>query len=211
MGQMQLNVPAIGILRGVDSVFFSEILSASYEKGLEAIEVTINTDKALDMVSSLRSKVRPGQFLGMGTIRNLEEAKLAINAGAMFLVTPNLDTAVINHARENGVPVIAGAFTPTEVYQAWNAGADMVKVFPCNAVGPGYIKSLLGPFDEIPLVAVGGVSRSNLSEFFDAGVKAVGVSSALFGQNALVKKDINALAQSVENFIEHCRQCSSKT
>ena len=151
---MNLEIPVIGILRGVDSAFFRNVMETSFTSGLQAIEITINTDDALNIVSSNISNVPSGKLLGMGTIRNLEEAKNAVDAGAMFLVTPNTDHDVIDYAKANSVPIIAGALTPTEVYNAWAAGADMVKVFPCRPFGPDYIKELRGPFEQVPLVAV---------------------------------------------------------
>lgn len=202
---MELNTPVIGILRGVEPGFFKEVMHASFAAGLNAIEVTINTDQAEQMVASLRPDVPAGKLLGMGTIRNIDEAKRAVAAGAMFLVTPNLDPDVIGYANTCKIPIVAGALTPTEVYQAWSAGADMVKVFPCQAFGPRYIKDLLGPFDDIPLVAVGGVTADSLKDFFSAGAKAVGVSTALFGARALKEKDISALAENVKKFMDCCQ------
>jgi 2-dehydro-3-deoxyphosphogluconate aldolase/(4S)-4-hydroxy-2-oxoglutarate aldolase len=149
---MNLEVPVIGILRGVDSDFFTRVMETSFASGLQAIEITMNTDNALNIVSSNIPQVPSGKLLGMGTIRNLDEAKKAVDAGAMFLVTPNTDSEVIEYAKANSVPIIAGALTPTETYNAWAAGADMVKVFPCRPFGPDYIKELRGPFEHIPLV-----------------------------------------------------------
>ncbi len=207
---MDLNAPVIGILRGIDPGFFKEIMHASFAAGLKAIEVTMNTDKAEQMVSSLRPEVPPDKLLGMGTIRNIDEAKRAVDAGAMFLVSPNLDTSVIQYGKSCNIPVISGALTPTEVYSTWSAGADMVKVFPCHTFGPQYIKDLLGPFDEIPLVAVGGVSISNLKDYFKAGAKAVGVSTSLFGTRALQERDIEDLARNVKIFMGHCTQSENR-
>lgn len=179
-------------------------MQASFESGLQAIEVTMNTDGAADIIAAFRSKVPPGKYLGAGTVRNLEEAQRAADAGAMFFVTPNLDPAVIAHAQTLGIPVIAGALTPTEIYNAWSAGAFMVKVFPCGMLGPGYIKDILGPFDQVALVAVGGVSLNNLDAYFEAGAKAVGVSTALFGKDALAKRDMAALSRNVKGFVDTC-------
>ncbi len=201
---MDLNVPVIGILRGVEPGFFGEIMEVSFEAGLQAIEVTMNTARAEQIVSRHRPAVREGHLLGMGTIRNLDEAKRAVDAGAMFLVTPNLDLTVVEYARSQGIPIIAGAFTPTEVYRAWSGGADMVKVFPCGLLGPGYIRELLGPFDEVPLVAVGGVSLANLKQFFEAGARAVGVSTSLFGREALQDRNPEKLKGNVRDFVGCC-------
>jgi 2-dehydro-3-deoxyphosphogluconate aldolase/(4S)-4-hydroxy-2-oxoglutarate aldolase len=123
----------------------------------------------------------------------------------MFLVTPNLDRAVIRFARSRNVPVIVGALTPTEVYNAWSAGADMIKVFPCGALGGArYIRDLRGPFDQVKLVAVGGVTLENAVEYFNAGAAGVGVSSSLFGRQALEERDIDRLAENVGKFLARC-------
>jgi len=201
---MNLDVPVIGILRGMDAAFFRSVMDVSFASGLQAIEITMNTDQALDIVSSNIPSVPSGKLLGMGTIRNLDEAKKAVEAGAMFLVTPNTDIEVIRYAKANSVPIISGALTPTEVYTAWSAGADMVKVFPCKPFGPEYIRELRGPYERIPLVAVGGVDLDNIREYFAAGARAVGASTSLFGRKALMERDLVQLAGNVKKFIALC-------
>lgn len=202
---MKLQVRVVGIVRGVDPGFFSEAMSASFEAGLEAIEITMNTAGAEEIVAANRGSLPPGRMLGMGTVRTVEEAKRAIGAGAMFLVTPNTDWLVIEHGKAVGVPVVAGALTPTEVHTAWSAGAAMVKVFPCGALGgPRYIADLLGPFDRVSLMAVGGVNLSNIEEYFSAGADAVGASSSLFGREALRERDPSLVGDNVRSFLEHC-------
>jgi 2-dehydro-3-deoxyphosphogluconate aldolase/(4S)-4-hydroxy-2-oxoglutarate aldolase len=201
---MKLDVPIIGIVRGVEAAFFHELMDNAFTSGLQAIEITMNTENALQIVSSLRPAVPAGKLLGMGTVRNREEAKKAVGAGAMFLVTPNTDTDVIEYAGSCNVPVISGALTPTEVYTAWSAGADMVKVFPCRPFGPGYVRELRGPFENVPLVAVGGVTADNVNEYFDAGVRAVGVSTSLFGQTALKDRNLEEIALNIRKFIALC-------
>jgi 2-dehydro-3-deoxyphosphogluconate aldolase/(4S)-4-hydroxy-2-oxoglutarate aldolase len=197
-----LEVPVVGILRGVKGAFFGKLMPAAFEAGLQAIEVTMNTEGAEEMIAGNRPGVPEGRMLGAGTVRTRSEAERALAAGAMFLVTPNLDAGVMECARSREIPVIAGAMTPTEVYAAWKAGAAMVKVFPCGAVGgPRYIRELRGPFGEIPLVAVGGVSRENVADYFGAGVRAVGVSASLFGKRALAEEDLAELTANVKDFI----------
>lgn len=204
---MKFDPSVIGILRGVEHEFFGELMQLSFVAGLPAIEVTMNTPGATTMVREFRAAVPPGRWLGMGTIRNLEEARQAVEAGAMFLVTPNCDPTVIALANSEQLPIVAGALTPTEVYAAWAAGADMVKVFPCGALGgPQYIRDLRGPFDQIPLAAVGGVTLHNLPEYFSAGATAVGVATSLFGTKALREKNLPELGQNVKNFMDHCRK-----
>jgi 2-dehydro-3-deoxyphosphogluconate aldolase/(4S)-4-hydroxy-2-oxoglutarate aldolase len=208
---MKLEVPVIGILRGVEGEFFGEVMQTSFAAGLTAMEVTMNTPDAEEIVAKYRPAVPAGRLLGMGTIRNLEEARRAVAAGAMFLVTPNLDLKVIEYARTEGIPIVAGALTPTEVYAAWAAGADLVKVFPCSAMGgPRYLKELRGPFDQLKLVAVGGVSLANLAEYFAAGATGVGVSTSLFGSTALREKNLDQIGENVKIFLEHCRKAKDK-
>lgn len=198
---MHLEVPIIGILRGINGEFFRALMPAAFGAGLTALEITMNTPGAAEIVNRCRPEVPPGKLLGIGTIRNVAEAETAITAGAMFLVTPNTDTKVIELAKEKGVPVIAGAFTPTEVYAAWAAGADLIKVFPCGVVGPDYLRELRGPFDQIPLVAVGGVNINNVRDFFAAGAAGVGVGNSLFGQGALADRDLAGLAANIRLFL----------
>jgi len=208
---MELKVPVIGILRGVEGDFFGEVMQISFAAGLTAMEVTMNTEGAEEIVREYRPAVPNGKLLGMGTIRNLEEARRGVAAGAMFLVTPNLDLKVIEYAKKEGIPIVAGALTPTEVYSAWAAGADLVKVFPCGAMGgPQYLKDLRGPFDQLRLVAVGGVSLANLGEYFAAGAAAVGVSTSLFGAKALREKNLAQIGENVKIFIEHCRKAKDR-
>jgi 2-dehydro-3-deoxyphosphogluconate aldolase/(4S)-4-hydroxy-2-oxoglutarate aldolase len=179
-------------------------MNTAFASGLQAIEITMNTEDALSIVSSNISSVPGGNLLGMGTIRNLQEARKAVDAGAMFFVTPNTDTDVIEFANANSVPIIAGALTPTEVYHAWSAGADMVKVFPCRPFGPDYIRELRGPYEQVPLVAVGGIAPENITDYFDAGASAVGASTSLFGRKALNDRDLDGIGRNVRNFINLC-------
>jgi 2-dehydro-3-deoxyphosphogluconate aldolase/(4S)-4-hydroxy-2-oxoglutarate aldolase len=202
---MQLDVPVIGILRGIGADVFGPLMQASFAAGLQAIEVTMNTPGAEEIIAGNIDNVPSGKFLGMGTLRNLAEAERAYKAGAMFFVTPNLDLDVIGFARSKDIPVIAGGLTPTEVYRAWDAGASIVKVFPCRSLGgPQYIRELRGPFDHIPLVAVGGVTLDNVGEYLQAGATGVGVGLSLFGKQAVADKDWDAVRQNVERFIQCC-------
>jgi 2-dehydro-3-deoxyphosphogluconate aldolase/(4S)-4-hydroxy-2-oxoglutarate aldolase len=208
---VQLEVPIIGILRGISAGFFAPLMQAAFGAGLQAIEITMNTEGAAEIAAENRTKVPSGKYLGMGTIRNLDEAERGAEVGAMFFVTPNYNPAVIKFAKSVNIPVIAGGLTPTEVCNAWQAGAAMVKVFPCRALGgPQYIQELLGPLDHIPLVAVGGVSLENLGEYLAAGVSGVGVGMSLFGYQAIVDQDLEAVSKNVATFVERCKSAPRK-
>ena len=200
-----LKVPVIGILRGIGADEFGPLMEASFAAGLQAVEVTMNTPGVEEIITANRNRVPPGKYLGVGTVRNVSEALRAYRAGAMFFVTPNIDPEVMEFARDKGLPVIAGALTPTEVYRAWAAGAAMVKVFPCRALGgPLYIRELKGPFDQIPLVAVGGVTIDNAGAHIKAGASAVGVGISLFGEQAIRDGNWDAVSRNVKNFIQCC-------
>jgi 2-dehydro-3-deoxyphosphogluconate aldolase/(4S)-4-hydroxy-2-oxoglutarate aldolase len=208
---MQLEVPVVGILRGIEGDFFGEVMQLAFTNGLSALEITMNTPDAERILAGFRPAVPVGKLLGMGTIRTVEEARRAVGAGAMFLVTPNLDTQVIEYANRAEIPIITGALTPSEIFTAWSAGADLVKVFPCGALGgPKYIHDLRGPFERIPLCAVGGVSLKNLPDYFAAGAAAVGVSTSLFGGRALREKKLDEIGLNVKNFIESCREANDR-
>jgi 2-dehydro-3-deoxyphosphogluconate aldolase/(4S)-4-hydroxy-2-oxoglutarate aldolase len=200
---VELTTPVIGILRGISANFFGPLMEAAFHGGLEAIEVTLNTTQAETMIADQRHRVPEGKLLGMGTVCNLDMAKRAVDSGAMFLVTPNTDEKVIDFAIARNIPIVAGAFTPTEVYTAWTSGASLIKVFPCTQVGPQYIRDLLGPFDSAPLVAVGGVTRDNVSAYFKAGARAVGVGTSLFGREAIAQKRTEDIVLNVKSFLEH--------
>jgi 2-dehydro-3-deoxyphosphogluconate aldolase/(4S)-4-hydroxy-2-oxoglutarate aldolase len=202
---MKLKVPVIGILRGIAGDTLGPLMQAAFAAGLQALEVTMNTPQAEAMIAAQRDRVPAGKYLGMGTVCNSMEAEKAFRAGAMFLVTPNVDPAVIAFGRNKDIPVIAGALTPTEVYRAREAGALMVKVFPCRSLGgPLYIRELRGPFATIPLVAVGGVTMENCRDYLQAGAAALGVGISLFGEEAIKAKDWEAVRTNVEHFLRCC-------
>jgi 2-dehydro-3-deoxyphosphogluconate aldolase / (4S)-4-hydroxy-2-oxoglutarate aldolase len=203
---MELTTPVIGILRGISADFFGPLMDAAFRGGLQAIEVTSNTADAEAIISAQRHRVPKGRLLGVGTVCSLDIAKWAVDAGAMFLVTPNTDEKVINFAVARDIPIVAGAFTPTEVYSAWKSGADWIKVFPCTQMGPQYIRDLLGPFDRVPLVAVGGVTRENVGAYLWAGACAVGVGTSLFGREAIAEKRPDDIAINVKDFLEHAHK-----
>ena len=202
---MKLEIPVIGIVRGIGAERFGLLMQASFAAGLQAIEVTMNTPGAAGIIRAHRDQVPAGKYLGMGTVRNLSEARQAYEAGAMFFVSPNVDRKVIEFACSNDIPFICGALTPTEVYDAWEAGAGMIKVFPCRAPGgQHYIRELCGPFDHIPLVAVGGVTIENVSEYLRSGAAAVGVGISLFGEQAVQEEDWAVVRKNVDRFIKRC-------
>jgi 2-dehydro-3-deoxyphosphogluconate aldolase/(4S)-4-hydroxy-2-oxoglutarate aldolase len=166
----------IAVLRGLDPdrvVAVAEVLCRS---GITAIEITMDSP---DATSSIEGSIRGDTVVGAGTVMSVADAEEAVAAGADFLVSPHTDLEVVRWAVERGIPMIPGAFTPTEVAVAWNAGAAAVKVFPASVGGPGLLKAIRGPFGDLPLVPTGGITASNAGAFLAAGAVAVGVGGWL--------------------------------
>lgn len=170
---------AVAIIRVKDPIHIIRIADCLVEAGVQALEITSNTPGYLDGIRKVKEKY-PRIHVGAGTITHPALAQEALAAGAEFLVTPNTSQPVIDAAKRAGVPILVGAFTPTEIYQAHDWGADLVKVFPSGAVSPDYIASLTyGPYNDIPLVAVGSVDENNASTWMEAGCVGVGFGGNL--------------------------------
>jgi 2-dehydro-3-deoxyphosphogluconate aldolase/(4S)-4-hydroxy-2-oxoglutarate aldolase len=144
------------------------------EAGVPVVEITLDTPGALAAIRRWRERVT----VLAGTVRTLADAEAALEAGAEAVVSPVTIPAVVSFCREHGLPVVPGALTPTEVESAWQAGASLVKVFPASVGGPAYIRSLLGPLGDVPLLATGGVTAENAAAFLAAGAVAVGADSS---------------------------------
>lgn len=172
------DAPVIGIVRRpkVDPVRCIEHL---FKSGIRMVEITMDTEGAVSILKSVQSSVSANALLGAGTVTDLARAEAALAAGATFLVTPNLDLDVIRMARAHGIPIMPGAMTPTEIWNAAAAGADYVKVFPASTLGPGFFRDIRGPFAHIPLMATGGINLENARDFISFGVDALGVGGAL--------------------------------
>jgi 2-dehydro-3-deoxyphosphogluconate aldolase / (4S)-4-hydroxy-2-oxoglutarate aldolase len=170
--------PIVAIVRRpkVDPIRCVENL---FEAGIRLVEITMDTEGAVDVLESLRSVVPSNALLGAGTVTDVGRLETALAAGATFIVTPNLNLDVIRASREHGVPIMPGAMTPTEIYNAAAAGADYIKVFPAGALGPRYFRELRGPFVDLPLIATGGVNLENARDFLRFGADALGLGGAL--------------------------------
>ncbi|MGG1551473.1 bifunctional 4-hydroxy-2-oxoglutarate aldolase/2-dehydro-3-deoxy-phosphogluconate aldolase [Paenibacillus ferrarius] len=169
----------IAIVRGVKEQHIVGVADALFEGGVTVMEVTLNTPGALDMIAGLQSHCGERMYIGAGTVLDLDDAKRAVAAGASFIVTPNLDEDVIRWCKAEEIPIFPGAMTPTEIVKAWKAGATAVKVFPSASLGLPYIKELMGPLDHIPMMAVGGVTESNIKQFLDIGCYGLGIGGSL--------------------------------
>ncbi|MEG4490779.1 bifunctional 4-hydroxy-2-oxoglutarate aldolase/2-dehydro-3-deoxy-phosphogluconate aldolase [Microcoleus sp. D3_18_C4] len=198
---------AIAVIRSSEKELARQMAKAVAAGGIQFIEITWNTHKAAELIAELRSEF-PTFSIGTGTLLNLEELQQAIDCGAQFLFTPHTDLAMIKTAVDAGVPIVPGAFSPTEIVTAWQAGATCVKVFPISALGgAAYLKSLQGPLGNIPLIPTGGVTLENAKVFIDAGAIAVGLAGDLFPKHLVENRDWRAIVQIARTLSQNLTTC----
>jgi 2-dehydro-3-deoxyphosphogluconate aldolase/(4S)-4-hydroxy-2-oxoglutarate aldolase len=202
-GKIQPRSP-IAIVRLDDLAQAVEISQALLAGGIVVQEFTLTNPHALEALAQVKKKL-PGELvLGAGTVLDAEMARSSIAAGAEFLVTPAFLIDVIAVGRDAGIPVLSGAFTPSEILGAWRAGADLVKVFPAGGVGPAYIKDVLGPLPTIPLVPTGGVNLDNCAAFLAAGAYTVAIGSSLVNKELVRRQDWPALIGLARRYVQAC-------
>lgn len=178
------RIGVLPIARGLNQATLLRSTAVLAAEGVAVIEVTLDSPDALATITALRRQYDGSVAVGAGTVRSAESAVRAADAGAQFLVSPSLRPEVIEAAARCGLPIIAGALTPTEIEQAYEQGSAMVKVFPASPLGADYIRLILSPLADIPLVPTGGMTAANAAEFIAAGAAAVGVGSSLLGARA---------------------------
>lgn len=189
----------VALIRANSPEGLMDCARALADGGLTSIELTMTTPGAIRMLEKATSEL-PGFLFGLGTVLDAETARIGILAGARFVVTPALRPDVITVCRRYGVPVFCGAFTPSEILQAWEAGADAAKVFPAEFFGAGYIKSVKAPFPQIEMVPTGGVNEQNVGEFLRAGSLAVAAGSSLVDSKAFKDRNWTAITAKAKAF-----------
>ena len=201
-------VPVIRVSSAREAV---DVADAIKEGGLTLIEITMSVPGAIDTIKELTQKYKDEIIMGAGTILDPETARAALLAGAQFIVTPTLNLDVIQLAHRYSAVVIPGAMTPTEILTAWNAGADMVKVFPAAQLGgPEYLKAIRGPLPQILLVPTGGVNLQNAGAFIKAGATALGVGGELVDKKAVKDKKFNIITENTRAFLKVIREARGK-
>jgi 2-dehydro-3-deoxyphosphogluconate aldolase / (4S)-4-hydroxy-2-oxoglutarate aldolase len=199
------EIGIIPVLRGNHEDVVVRAAHALIEAGLTAIEVTMTVPNAIDAIATLVRDAAGSHsraVIGAGTVVDAVGAQSAIGAGADFIVSPGLVPEVIDVAKAAGVAVLPGALTPTEILAAVRAGADLIKIFPAQAMGgSSYIRALRGPFPDLLLVPTGGVDLNNVADFIRAGATAVGVGSELVSRDLLAREDWNALGVRAEQYL----------
>ena len=200
----------LAVLRGPSEDLTIKMVDALVKGGVTGIEITFTTPNALEVVSALSKQFGDKITLGMGTLTKPAQAELAKDAGSEFLVSPHTEDELGKAMVATGLPVMMGALTPSEVMKAVSLGSDVVKIFPGSVGGPSYMKSLKGPFPDIPMMPTGGVSDQNLVEWFAAGAFAVGAGSKLCPKSLAMEGDFNQITDIASEFMKAIKEARGK-
>jgi 2-dehydro-3-deoxyphosphogluconate aldolase/(4S)-4-hydroxy-2-oxoglutarate aldolase len=197
-------IPSIRTKTAEGARFAAETVAAA---GIPIVEITMTVPDALRVIGELRRQ-NPALIVGADSDWDLDSARRAVDAGAMFVTSPGLDSrSILEFVVQEDIVVIPGAVTPTELSTAWQAGADFIKVFPCHSMGgPRYIRSLRGPFPDIPMVASGGVNQVNAEDFISAGAVALGIGTELIPREAVESRNSGWIAELARRFLKIVRE-----
>lgn len=210
--QRIIDIGIIPVIRARSAELAQAAARAVAAGGIAAVEVTMTVPGAINLIASL-AKSENGILIGAGTVLDAETAQRCLDAGAQFLVSPGFDAETVALAAREDVVMMAGALTPTEVIDAWKAGVDFVKIFPCgNVGGPSYIKALKAALPQIPMVPTGGVNLNTAAAFLEAGSSALGIGGELISAAAMQSGDfdaITALARQYVAIVAQVREVSS--
>ena len=196
------NAGVVAVVRLHDAAAGREVALALADGGVTAIEITMTVPNAVSLIEQLTSTLPAHVLVGAGTVLDRATARDVIRAGARFVVSPVFRSELIEEAHKSDVPAMPGCFSPTEIVTAWQAGADVVKVFPATALGPGYVKDLRGPLPQIKLMPTGGVTRENAADWIKAGAVAIGVGTALVDPAAVAAKRFGDIAATARHFVD---------
>jgi 2-dehydro-3-deoxyphosphogluconate aldolase/(4S)-4-hydroxy-2-oxoglutarate aldolase len=203
--QRILSSGLVAVVRFSDPEPLVEALSALAAGGVDVVEVTLTVPHALEVIRTARQKLGDRVLLGAGTVLDPEAAAAALLAGASFIVAPTVNREVIRLCRRYDKVVMPGAFTPTEILNAWEAGADIVKVFPAHVLGPEFFRALRGPLPHIRLMPTGGIDLNNLGDYLAAGAACVGVGSHLLEPQTIAQRQWDRLAELARQYVQAVR------
>ena len=195
------QLPLLGIIRGVDDHDVIPIADASMNAGLRALEITMNTPLAHKLIEKMASHCDGKMAIGAGTVLSIKDLKVALSAGARFIVMPIIEPSVLEYCNDHSIPVFPGALTPNEIYSAWNQKATMVKVFPASLFGPSYFKEIKAPLNSIKLLACGGVSTKTIADFFKNGASAAAFGASIYKKEYIEKKQFDMIEQEIRDLI----------
>jgi 2-dehydro-3-deoxyphosphogluconate aldolase/(4S)-4-hydroxy-2-oxoglutarate aldolase len=195
----------IGLIAIIRSDFESDLAAAARalaDGGVRAMEITLNTPGALLAISEIKSMLAPSLRVGAGTILDVSDAEAAFSAGAEFIVTPTLQPDSIAFCKQHSLPIACGCFTPTEALAAHRAGADFIKLFPADTLGPGYMRALLAPLPFLKIIPTGGVSIDNLPAYIEAGCAGAAIGNSLVSKKRLKEGDWIGLTNAAREYVD---------
>lgn len=203
MSQLQqiLDGGIVAVVRSPDSQQLVEVARALADGGIFAVEITLSVPNALDVLRQVRAALGDRLLLGAGTVLDSETARAVLLAGAEYIVAPTLNLDVIRLCKRYGKLVMPGAFTPTEILTAWEAGADIVKVFPADVVGPAFFKAVRAPLPQVRLMPTGGVNLETAAEFLKAGACCLGVGGQLVDPQLVAKRDFDRIRELAKQYV----------
>ena len=205
-----LDCGIAAVVRAESADLAHKAIEAAMKGGVSVIEVTFTVPGALDIIRDLAKTIGSDAILGAGTVLTPQMATEAIEAGAKFIVSPCTSLGVIDAAKWKDIPVFPGALTPTEVVTAWQAGADLVKIFPANVVGPGYLKDLHGPLPQVKFMPTGGVGLATAMDFLKAGAAALGVGGDLINKKLMADGNFAEITERAKKFREIIQEFRAK-
>ncbi len=195
----------VAVIRIKEPERLKAVVDAIAEGGIRVLEVTMTVPGAVELIADLAPRMPAGFLLGAGTVVDAVTVGRVIDAGAQFIVSPVYRQDVIDASHKRDVAFMPGCFSPTEILNAWDGGADVVKVFPATALGPGYIKDVRGPLPHVKMMPTGGVTLDNAGEWIKAGAVAVGVGTALLDANAIAEGKYDVLRRNAERIVANVR------
>ncbi|MBX3412751.1 MAG: bifunctional 4-hydroxy-2-oxoglutarate aldolase/2-dehydro-3-deoxy-phosphogluconate aldolase [Pirellulales bacterium] len=196
----------VAILRSPSGERLADVAEALLAGGIDVVEVTFTVPKAARVIEQVADRLGNRVLLGAGTVLDTETARVAISAGARFLVSPTLNLDVIRLCHRYDALAMPGAFTPTEILTAWEAGAEIIKVFPSDFVGPGYLKAIKAPLPQVRLMPTGGVNLQTAPDFLRAGACALGIGSSLVDPKLVAAGDYQRLESVARQYVEVVRE-----
>ena len=197
-----INNKVIAVIRLTTSDDLSPFIDVIVESGINSIEITLTTPNALSIIKQLKRNYKSSILLGAGTVTDLDSAKKSLDAGAEFIVSPIYNIEVINYLKKNRFPIISGAFSPTEIYNSYHAGVDMIKIFPANLLGLENFKSIQGIMPNLLLMPTGGLTSKNARNWLDAGADVLGIGSSLINDQIVSNKDFDTLKLNSQKILE---------
>lgn len=192
----------IAVIRSKSKDNLMPFIDLIIKSGINSIEITLTTPNALSVIKQLKSYYKGSILIGAGTVTDLDSAKKALDAGAEYIVTPVLNMEVIDYVKKSRFPVISGAFSPTEIYNSFHAGSDMIKIFPANLLGIENFKSIQVIMPKLTLMPTGGISSENAREWLNAGADVLGIGTSLINDQIISNKDYDKLKSNSQKILE---------